>query len=211
MTASAQHRDPRAARAARAAHAARTARWLTLALTLWLLAPPDSLGGGFDSPTALARTGNSSRFQARPNPWRNPSPSKQLEAFTARRRFQARVGLLNTSRDAERRTAERRLRQRGTRADLASYRRRIRREDDQDRLRLRVEADRLSFVHAPADADAWWRTLGPATRQSFLRSGLELRHTSREAERESRLRDVEREIEARRPTGFEVLDTPELP
>ncbi len=189
---------------------ARPARWLALVLGLWLLAPAAAFGGGFGS-RGGGRSTDFTQGYVRSDPWKRPSPAKRLESFTARRLAASRVRLRDVARNAERRTAELRLRRVGSRAALQAYARRIRREDDADQLRLRVEQSRLSMSRTSADTEAWWKALGPATRRSLERSGLELRRITREAERERRLADVERDIESRRPSGFEVLDTPELP
>ena len=176
-------------------------------LALSLLTPPAALAGGLESRSGSGwhRAGSSI---GGPDPGaRGRRASRQLEVFTERRRFESRVRMANTARDAERRTTEARLRSRGSLGDLARYQRRLEREDDLDDLRLRSELSQLSLART-AGAERWWASLGPATRRAFLRSGLELRRVvlrsslelrrvSREQDRNVRLDALERDIEAR--------------
>jgi hypothetical protein len=122
-------------------------------------------------------------------------PTQQLRQFTARKSFEAGVRLLDVSRRAERRAAEERILREGSLRDLARYRLRVRAEDDVDALAVRSKLQRLRLRAGQLDAARWWRSLGPATRRVFVRSGLELRRLAREQNRDTRLRAVEREIE----------------
>jgi hypothetical protein len=131
--------------------------------------------------------------------------SQRLEAFSEQRRFEARVRMTHTARDAERRAAEYRLRRNGNPARLASYRRRVVREDDLDDLRLASGLSRIEAAGKRANADLWWASLGPDTRRVFLRNGLALRSTRRAADRRARLDRLERDIERRQPTPADEL------
>lgn len=170
-------------------------------LILGLLAPPAAaggLGGGPGSPPGSVQPGGSSAAR------HGAEASRQLEAFAGRRRLEARVRLTKTLRDGQRRVAEMQLRQSGSRADLDTYRRRIAREDDVDRRRLDSELAQLHFARHAARLAPWWDALGPATRRTFLRNGLDLQPAAQEREREQRLQALEREIddrEARPATG----------
>lgn len=176
-------------------------------LAVSLLAPPAALGADFGSRSGSGWHRGGSSFGG-PDPGaRGRRASRQLEVFAERRRFEARVRMTHTARDAERRTAEARLRSRGSLADLARYRRRLEREDDLDDLRLRSKLTRLSLAHT-AGTERWWDSLGPATRRAFLRSGFDLRHVTRERQRDVRLDALERDIEARPADPAEALFGP---
>jgi hypothetical protein len=176
-------------------------------LAVSLLAPPAALAGGLESRSGSGWRRAVSSF-AGPDPGaRGRRASRQLEVFTERRRFESRVRMANTARDAERRTTEARLRSRGSLGDLARYRRRLEREDDLDDLRLRSELSQLSLART-AGAERWWASLGPATRRAFLRNGLELRRVSRAQDRNVRLDGLERDIEARPDDPAGVLFGP---
>lgn len=146
------------------------------------------------------------------DPWGSPTPSQRLERFAEQKRAQARVGLLDTARRAERSLAERRLLRDGTPAQVAAYRRRIAGQDAADDLRLRAEAAPAGLcLRAEAASAGWWAALGPATRRVFLRNGLDLRRSTRDADREARLDALEDEV-ARRETDVQGPFAPlELP
>jgi hypothetical protein len=177
-------------------------------LILPLLAASAAAGGdrlGADAPWSPRPPGSSSAG-------RGAQASRQLEAFAAQRRLESRARLTRTQRDSQRRAEAARLRQGGSRADLAAYARRIAREDDLDRLRLDGELARLR-VAAPADAlGAWWDALGPATRRVFLRGGLDWQPAAQEREREQHLQALERDIDARDARAASGIFAPaELP
>lgn len=130
-------------------------------------------------------------------------PATELRSFVERRQFEARVGLREVSRDAERRVAEQQLRRSGSPAVLAGYRRRLAAEDARDALVNRHEARQLSWSRGGPAPGAWWRSLGPATRRALLESSLELRRLDREVERERRLSALERESAEGGPGLFE--------
>lgn len=183
-------------------------RLLRLLALVCLLVASDALaddwGRRSGSGWSAARPTASSLTHTR-DPWGSPSASQRLQTFSEQRRFEARVRMTESGRDAERRTLEARLRRQGTEAQLESHRRRVAQEDDLDDLRLRSELRRIEWSGEAAHADRWWASLGPHTRQAFLRSGLELRSARRQEERRARLDQLGREIDGRRPTAADEL------
>jgi len=170
-----------------------------------LLAAPASagdLGSGVSPTLGATRVGTglgpSSYERAR-------AVSADLERTSEARRFEARVQMLNQSRDAERRQAERELRRQPSALALQRYQGRLRREDDMDDLRLRSELSQLVANGDPGAAAAWWQTLGPATQRNLLRGGLELRRIDRERERDVRLDALERDTGQDTPDAADSL------
>lgn len=131
--------------------------------------------------------------------------SRRLQAYSEQRRFEARVRMTHAARDSERRSAEQRLRMRGTPAALASYRRRVARQDDLDHLRLASGLIHAQTNGERANAHLWWASLGPNTRRVFQRSGLALRSLQRDADRRARLDRLGQDIEGRQPTPADEL------
>lgn len=109
----------------------------------------------------------------------------QIEA----RKAEAGVRLRELSRDAERRTVERRLARSGSPQEISAYRARVEAEDDADDLRARM---RLHEVDP-----AWWASLGPATRRVLALNGFEPERTMRREETRARLDDLARQAEKR--------------
>jgi hypothetical protein len=118
---------------------------------------------------------------------------ESLRAFTAHRSFEAGVRLLELSRDAERRSVERRLRATASPPRVRAYRRRIEAEEALDDLRIRGAAAQQDL--------AWWNALGPVTRRVLDESGIAVRRMQREHELRTRLDALERDAAQREHTS----------
>ena len=171
-------------------------------LALALLAPSAAASEPFSSRSGGAWAGGTGRgagwygphSRAHPGHPRRTGPAGKavrLDHFQRSRRSAARVRLLETSRDAERRVEEGRLLRHGTLAEVAEYQRRVRTQDQVDRLRFSVELVALDR--------AWLSSLGPTTRRVLVRSALMRRRLVREHERELRIQKLEKAVEGRPP------------
>ena len=119
-----------------------------------------------------------------------------LRRFTAQRRAEAGVRLLEQRRDLERRSSEARLRRSGSRAQVQRYRVRAEAIVRADDLRVRQRLADADRAWRAADQN-WWSGLGPNTRRVFERSGIAVRRAKRLQELRRDLDALEREVTAR--------------